>query len=507
MTHAHATTPRPAAITRNLATGLLLPAIYLIGVMCSYLPASHQPAPHNVRVAVAAPASVTARLQRAFDDKIPGGFSLLSEPTPQDARTTVLDGGAVAAYVPGAHRSQLYGAKADGLTLESVIRSAFTAAAQKTGSTLDFHELVPTVPGDVPGTSPYFIVLACVLCSYFVVLAVQRAAGLSRRAHVAILAGGGAVTAAVSYFSAAYALHAIPEHPLALLYLFLLTQSVSLTSYGLVPLFRGFSPAISAGLLVLLDMPSSGGIVPAGLVPGFFRFLHPVLPAGNAIDALRAVNYFGDQQLTRPDLVLCAWIVSGLGLVWLGYGLRRHELAREAAEASSEFMAEPRAEDPTVELPGPVALVPDHHHFGQRDPMLAGRVTGTAGQPLPGVVISVIAPRGYLAVRARTDENGEYKTTGLGEGYYLVVASDPDHEPSTIHVPIHAAVPAWHDFTLRQRRAGTEADETRRAEAHNSARAPSPYRHERTRAGASIYHGPGRLRRGGGVARGVKIRS
>ena len=376
MAHVHTTASRSAAVARSLATGLLLPAVAVIGFMYCYLLAFHHPEPHNVRVAVAAPASVTARLQRAFDEKIPGGFSLLSEPTPQDARAAVLGGGAVAAYVPGTHRSELYGAEADGLTLESVVRSAFTVAAQEAGSTLDFHELVPTVPGDVLSNGPYFLALACVLPSYYMIAAVQRAVGLSRRGHIATLAVAGGVMAAVIYFSAAYALRAIPEHPLALLYLFLLTQSVSLTCYGLARLLRGFFPAIGVGLFVLLGMPSSGGVVPVELVPGFFRFLHPVLPTGNAIDALRAVSYFGNRQLTRPTLALCAWIMLGLGLIWLGYWLRRHELAREAAAASTGFVTDLAAEDPTVELPGPVALVPHHHHVGRQDPVPAGRVTG-----------------------------------------------------------------------------------------------------------------------------------
>ncbi len=58
-----------------------------------------------------------------------------------------------------------------------------------------------------------------------------------------------------------------------------------------MPFFGGFFPGIAVTLFVLLGVPSSGGAVPVQLLPGFFRFLHPILPAGNAADALRSVGY------------------------------------------------------------------------------------------------------------------------------------------------------------------------------------------------------------------------
>src|SRR5258707_424319 len=125
--------------------------------------------------------------------------------------------------------------------------------------TLAFRELVPRVPGDALGSSPLYLVLACVVPAYFMVVTMQRAVGFGRQAHVATAIGCGAVAAAVSYLAAAYAVHAIPRHPLDLLYLFLLTQAVSLTSYGLVPFFGGFFPGIAGTLFVLLAVARSGG--------------------------------------------------------------------------------------------------------------------------------------------------------------------------------------------------------------------------------------------------------
>ena len=147
--------------------------------------------------------------------------------------------------MPAGSHPLLYGAKADGLALETIVHQTFAAVAAQAGGTLVFRELVPTVPGDALGTSPLYLILACVVPAYVMVVTMQRAVGFGRLARVVTFIAGGAVAAAASYLVAAYAVHAIPQHPLDLLYLFLLTQAVSLTSYGLVPFFGGFFPGVA----------------------------------------------------------------------------------------------------------------------------------------------------------------------------------------------------------------------------------------------------------------------
>ena len=159
---------------------------------------------------MAASPAATARLQHELDVMVPGGFILRPAAGVAGARSAVLNLSAAAAYVPDGHRPLLYGAKADGASLETIIRTTFAAAAGRAGSTLVFRELVPTVPGDALGTSPLYLVLACAVPAYFMVVGMQRAVGFSRRAHVATIVGWGAVTAVVAYLVPAYAVHAIP---------------------------------------------------------------------------------------------------------------------------------------------------------------------------------------------------------------------------------------------------------------------------------------------------------
>jgi hypothetical protein len=424
--------------------GLWLPAVFLAGLLFSFLPAFHDPAPHHIKVAVAAPPATTAQLQYRLDTAVPGGFTLRRVGSAAEARTAVLHHDAVAAFAPGRRHPQLYGAKADGAAMESIIREVFTAAAQKPGTTVAFHELVSTAPGDGLGISPLYLLMACTLPAYFVVVTMQRAVRFSRRAHVATLAGAGAGAALAAYLTGAYGMDAIPHQPLALLYLFLLTQAVSLTSYGLVSFLGPFFPGAAVTLFILLSVPSSGSTVPVGLLSAFYRLLHALLPMGNAADALRDVGYFGGGRLGRPTAVLCAWIAAGAALIVLGYLRHLRRLVRDAGLT----IPSPPAEDPTVELPEPVALPPHRHHFGEQRPILTGRVSGPIGEPLPDVTITVTDPRGRQLLQTRTDQNGEYAATGFHEGFAVVVAGTPGRQPVAVRLLLSPFTPANQDFVL-----------------------------------------------------------
>jgi hypothetical protein len=225
--------------------------------------------------------------------------------------------------------------------MESVIRQVFTAAPQPPGTTVEFHELVLTRAGDTLGTSSFYLLMACTLPAYFLVITMQRAVGFSRRTHIATLVASGAVTALACYLTAAYGMNAIPRHPLSLAYMFLLTQTVSLTSYGLVSFLGPFFPGAAVTLFIMFSVPSSGLTVPVDLLPGFFRFLHPVLPMGNTADALRDVGYYGDRSLGRPTAVLCAWIALGAALIVFGYLKQLRRLLREARAGLTGYVTAP----------------------------------------------------------------------------------------------------------------------------------------------------------------------
>ncbi|MFE9609928.1 carboxypeptidase regulatory-like domain-containing protein [Streptomyces sp. NPDC006012] len=425
------------ATVRALAGNLWLPAVFLAGLIFCYLPAFHHATPHGVRIAVAAPAHTASTLQAEFDRTAPGAFDLRPVDSVRAARGAVLHQDTVAAWQPDAHHPQLYLAKADGASLETVLENAVGAATAaqhpKAAPQLQVHELVPTLPDDASGTTGLYLALACTLPCYFMVVSLQRA-GFSRRKQVLTYVCGALVIAAVSYLVPAYGYHAVPKNPLILLYLCLMAEAVTLTSFGLVAFFGRFFPAVAVVLFMMLGMPSSGGTVPTDMVPAFFRFLHPVLPMGNVVDAVRDIGYFHRENLLRPTLALSAWIALGALLILLGWV---KELARTPAENARALPPAAPVDDPTMEMPLCT---------------LTGRATDRSGLPLAGATITVTTEHGRGILRTTTTADGSYTAAGLHPGSVIVLATAPGHLPSVTRVRLHSIRPVHHqDFSLDTR--------------------------------------------------------
>jgi hypothetical protein len=228
---------------------------------------------------------------------------------------------------------------------------------------------------------------------------------------------------------------------------------VAWTTYGLFPYARRLLPGVGVLLFVLLSIPSSGGAIPAQLMPGFFRFLNPVMPLGNLVDALRAVFYFHDHGLLRPTLVLCAWLVAGTVLA--GAGARRQR--RWRTESHGVATPDQAVEDPTLQHPHPHAARPGQREpFGATQPALAGRVRTADGTPVAGAGVTMLDAQGNQLVRTRTDDDGRYAAAGLPEAPLTVVLQAAGHAPGAAQVAIRPGHPVRQDFALAPG-SGTEA--------------------------------------------------
>jgi hypothetical protein len=391
------TEDHPRRHGRTLAGALWFPALFFFGFLACYLLPFHSLAPHHVEVAVAPPAAARA-LSRDFAARSPGSFDLVTVPDAAAVREMVIDRQVVAGYSATGTGGDLYVAQAGGAELEQIVSAAFTPVAARSGlgghGALRTVDLVPAAHGDQTGTGLFYLSLPWALVPYILVMMLGRAS-LTRRGKLLTLAGAGAFISVVGYYIG-LAIAVVPDRPLALVYAFLATQAVAWTTYGLVPYARRLLPGVGVLLFVLLSIPSSGGAVPAQLTPGFFRFLNPVMPLGNLVDALRAVLYFHDRGLLRPTLVLCAWLAAGVLLV--GAGARRQRRWRSAA------------------------------HGVATTPMLGGRVHRADGTPVADAGVTVLDAQGRQLVRARTDDDGRYAVTGLPEEALtvdFVLASPP----------------------------------------------------------------------------------
>ncbi|MCP2338934.1 carboxypeptidase regulatory-like domain-containing protein [Actinomadura rupiterrae] len=432
-----------------LVESLWFPAVFFVGFLMCYLLPFHNPTPRDVPLAVPEPAVQV--VQRGLQGSVPGWFSVRGVPArPQALVGAVRTREVVAAYWPDSARPTLFVAGANGAEIGLVTQQVFTKAAAAQGRALTVVDVAPTAPKDGMGTSLFYLGLAMTIPAYVTVMMMLRAASFSRARKVITYVVVGALASVIAFY-VALAMDCIPNRPLAILFIFMLSQAVALTGYGLVPFVRQLFPGVAVTIFVLLAIPSSGGAIPIYMVPRFFHWLHPVLPIGNLIDALRSHFYFDDHRLTRPVVVLASWIVAGIVLITSGWLLERRRIAASEAETGARVTAaelECTVEDPFLEMPEPAALHAHMHRIGSSDPQLYGRVETSGSRRLPGVRILVTAENGDRLVTTRTDDQGEYRITGLPEGTLYVVAGGEKLLPAIARTVVRPGILTHQDFLI-----------------------------------------------------------
>ncbi|MGW6770200.1 ABC transporter permease [Streptomyces sp. NPDC055037] len=314
--------PKPPSTAATLVQTLWFPVFFVIGFMLCYLAPFHSPQPHDVPVAVVG--SHASELRAALDHAQPGGFDISAVPDREAARQAVSENRVVAAYDP-AHQ-ELFTAKAAGSGLATVTEETFTGVAQ--GATdepvsLKVTDLVPTASGDGSGAGLFYLVMTLNVVSYIVVLMLLQGLHLTARVRALATMGMGAFATVFTYIFAV-SLDVIPNRPVVMLIAFLFTQTVSWTLTALLPIVKQYITGVGVGLFVLLSIPSSDGAVPVHLVPQPFRWLHEVMPLGQAFDAIRSVLYYDARGVWHHILVLSGWLLAAaLLLAWTVRRMKR----------------------------------------------------------------------------------------------------------------------------------------------------------------------------------------
>lgn len=416
-----------SSLPRTLAEALWFPAALFLGFVFCFAPALHAPQPHQVKV-VAAGTTTASQVGTALQQKRPGGFEVTAVADDRAARRAVLDRDAAAGFVGHGRHPVLYVAKADGGSLEQALTTTFTGVAAAEHVHLTVTDVAPTAGKDLTGSTVMYFAIAWSVPGYILATTLLRATALNRRRKLLTIAGSAAVFSIVG-FLVGNGLGYLPDKPSAMAVAFLLTMAVGTTTSGLAPFVKQFLPAVGMGLFIVVSIPTSGGAVPAPLLPAFFQDLHAVMPLANAIDALRGVLYFDGAGVGEPVLVLCGWTAAGGALLGLDAWLRHRRMAAAQADGELEDVAEPPVDDPSSEMPVPTALPVHRHHFGEPVPILVGTVHDSEQQPVRGAAVTVIDAGGRQLVRTTSDEHGEYAATGLPEGWLSVVVSSAGRRP------------------------------------------------------------------------------
>ena len=316
-----------------LAAGLLV-LLALLGLIGT---AIRDPRPHDIPVGLVGPAQAVQPMTDTLAQKAPRVFKFTTYDT-EDAARAALDRRDVdGVVIVGPTGSHIVVAGAAGDTSTTVIESVFGAALSAQGQQVPVEVVHPFASGDAHGLILFFLVLAT-LVSTLVVQAVLLARAANARAASwlgvnavwAVLAGAAGVGAAAWIANSYDAAALVPMGAL-----------VALTAFAAGAFVAGFTrllgPAglgLSALVIILLDLISSGGPAGGTILPDVYRWMSPWMPAGQLNSALRGTLYFGGEGVAFPVLVISAWLAVGLLLVIISGFVRRPVAESAAAPAA-----------------------------------------------------------------------------------------------------------------------------------------------------------------------------
>jgi hypothetical protein len=313
-------TPRPrrGPSPRRLFAIAVAAAAACFILTLSYGYADHAPAPHGVRVAVAAPPGVAAKVSAGLAHAAPGGFTVLPVPSAAAVRGSVLSqsaaGGLVAA---GAGPVTIVTAAAAGPAQQQAVTAALTAAAAAMHRPARTLDMAPLPPGDRTGLSVFVFELGLLIPSVLASIGLYL---LGRRLRVwwrvtaaaafALLAAAGSVLVLDAVLGA---LTGAPWALMGVGFAGALTFVAFVTGCQAVTGLPG--TGLAALVLVFTGNAVSDGTIPFAFLPAGFRQVAPWLPNGAIVSAARDVTYLPASDLAHPLLVLASWLAASLAVL------------------------------------------------------------------------------------------------------------------------------------------------------------------------------------------------
>ncbi len=313
------------AIVRPLLGGLVL-LLTLIGLIGT---AIKNPQPHDIQVGLVGPAPAIEQISGAFESKAPGAFQFTSYGSVDAARAAIDARSVDGVVVLGAADPRLIVAGAAGDAVTGVITGALTNTFRAQGQAVTVETVHPFASGDAHGLILFFVVLAVVIST----LVAQALVGLRKDTGLGVrlvmVAVYGCLATLVGMGTAAWLADGYGSG------FWTATGLVGLASAGIGAVVAGSAPllgtagvGLAALIVVLLDLVASGGPIGSQLLPDFYPWLAPAMPAGQMYSALRGALYFDNAGLGMPIAVLCAWLAGGLVLMVLGELVARRSRAR-----------------------------------------------------------------------------------------------------------------------------------------------------------------------------------
>jgi hypothetical protein len=332
--------------TTRLFVIAVIAALVGLGITLSFGYAEHDPTPHGVRIAVAAPPAVRAKVAAGLQHAEPGGFRLVSVASAGAATRSVRSQRSAGAFiVPASGAVTIVTAGAEGTQQQQAITAAFTAASQAMGRPTTPLDVAPLPRGDRAGLSSFVfglgLLLPSVLGSVGLFLLGMRLRLWWRVAAGTLFALLAALGGVLAMDTVLGALTGAGGALIGIGFLGALSYVLFVAALQAVVGLPG--TALAAVAFIFVGNAISGGSIPVAFLPGGFRQIAPWLPNNAIIRGARDVIYFHGHDLGHPLLVLGLWpavaltVLAAVDLLHLSERRRRpeekHEIYRTSAVA------------------------------------------------------------------------------------------------------------------------------------------------------------------------------
>ncbi len=239
-----------------------------------------------------------------------------------EAEQEVRDGQLPAALVTGGRTGTLLVASAAGPALVTAIGQEVSGQAAAAGTRLTIDDVRPLPPGDPRGLGSFLLVIGWIIGGYLGMTLLGRVLGggtRTPRGTAALLAWTGAYAIASGALGVVLVdplMGVLTGHPWTLLAAGSLTVFTAAVCTAALMSLLGLSGIVVAIVMfVVLGNPTSAGAVPVQMMSAGYRFLAQVLPTNASVGLVRALAYFGGQQIARPLLVLSLYAGVSLAIL------------------------------------------------------------------------------------------------------------------------------------------------------------------------------------------------
>ncbi len=310
----------------------IMPFLIVTMMYATYMGTMHSPHPDDLPVAVVGSGAEAQTFAADLEASADGALEVRLVDDADEIEELVHDGDVAGAITlpdteagswAGAEtggEARVLSASAAGASQATLVKEFLAPYAAAQGWGVENVDLAPLPEGDGSGTAVLFAAMGMMLAGYVPLSALLLGTpNLTRlRRFLPLSLGWAVLTSSIIWLILGPLVGAVDGHFLAFVAIgTLAVMAVHVTQLLFTKLLGPFAVLVGMLLFVIFGVPSSGLAMSIHVMPGFFQWLHEVLPLPAAGQALRSVMYFDGAGLGRHMLVLAAWLVTALGLAAL----------------------------------------------------------------------------------------------------------------------------------------------------------------------------------------------